>query len=402
MALLAALALASPASAGTGSDLSGVIARAEQLRGLRTTHPLAVSAVTAAGMRRIVTRELAHERQPRSDAAWDDALHLLGVLERGQSLAQVQRRQLTGQVAGVYIPRSGRLYVLGAGGNAPRSVIAHEVVHALQDEHFDLTHGASRRTRATTTASSPRSRSSRAMPRTCSRATSPPLSAGDLVGELARTLGAVPAGSAAGTPPYLERQLLFPYTAGEAFVRALRAHGGQRLLDRAFAHPPRTSAAVLDPARWIAGDPPPQAVPLPAGTFTFTSTFGAEDVAALTGEGRARARLAGRAPGALAQGPRPAPGEPWRGARGGGAEARSAALGARRVPRPPRVRAHRAHKRFSAGAFLPIGTAWSHPQGAVRQRALPSGDCTQSSTRLACTCTAARRLPTIASSRRSR
>jgi hypothetical protein len=110
------------------------------------------------------------------------------------------------------------------------------------------------------------------------------LSAGDLVRELARTLGAVPAGSAANTPPYLERELLFPYTAGESFVRALRAHGGQRLLDRAFAHPPRTSAAVLDPERWITGDPPAQAVSLPRGTFTFTSTFGAEDVAALTGK----------------------------------------------------------------------------------------------------------------------
>ncbi|HEY3613559.1 MAG TPA: hypothetical protein VGK92_07640, partial [Gaiellales bacterium] len=140
--LLAALVLAAPASAGGPSGLRGVIARAEQLRGLRTTHPLAVATVGAAGMRRIVDGELAHEREPRSDAAWDDALHLLGVLARGQSLAQVQRRQLTGQVAGVYVPRTGRLYVLGAAGDAPRSVIAHETVHALQDEHFDLEHGA--------------------------------------------------------------------------------------------------------------------------------------------------------------------------------------------------------------------------------------------------------------------
>jgi hypothetical protein len=261
-----------------------VIARAEQLRGLRTTHPLAVSTVTAAGMKRIVVRELAHEREPRSDAAWDDALHLLGVLARGQSLAQVQRRQLTGQVAGVYIPRSGRLYVLGAGGNPPRSVIAHEVVHALQDEHFDLTHGAfaphpgdhdgelAALALVEGDATDVQSRYVATLP------------AGDLLGEFARALAAVPQGVAADTPPYLERRLLFAYSAGESFVRALRARGGQRLLDRAFAHPPRTSAAVLDPARWIAGDPPPQAVRLPAGTFTFTSTFGAEDVAALTGK----------------------------------------------------------------------------------------------------------------------
>ena len=41
---------------------SGVIQRAEELRGLRTTHPLVVTALGAAGIRRIVVRELARER----------------------------------------------------------------------------------------------------------------------------------------------------------------------------------------------------------------------------------------------------------------------------------------------------------------------------------------------------
>jgi hypothetical protein len=282
-------------SAGTGSDVSAVIARAEQLRGLRATHPLAVSALSATGLRRIVVSELARERRSRSDAAWDDALHLLGVLPRGQHLAAVQRRQLTAQVAGVYIPRNGRLYVLAARGRAPRSVIAHEAVHALQDQHFDLRRGAF--------APHPADHDGElaALALVEGDATDvqsryvASLSPLDLVGELARTLGAMPARATAGTPPYLERRLLFPYTAGEAFVRALRARGGRRLLDRAFAHPPRTSAAVLDPARFLAGDPPARAVALPGGVFTFTTTFGAEDVAALTGRSElGRAWLGGR------------------------------------------------------------------------------------------------------------
>ena len=174
-------------------------------------------------------------------------------------------------------------------------MIAHEVVHALQDEHFDLTHGPF--------APHPADHDGElaALALVEGDATDvqsryvATLSAGDLLGELARTLGAVPAGAGAHTPPYLERQLLFPYSAGESFVRALRAHGGQSLLDRAFAHPPRTSAAVLDPERYIAGDPAPQAVPLPAGAFTFTSTFGAEDVVALTGrDALAKGWLGGR------------------------------------------------------------------------------------------------------------
>ena len=52
--LCAGLLIAGPASAGTGSELSGVIKSAEQLRGLRTDRPLAVSTLDAAGMRRAV------------------------------------------------------------------------------------------------------------------------------------------------------------------------------------------------------------------------------------------------------------------------------------------------------------------------------------------------------------
>ena len=217
------------------------------------------------------------------------------MLRPGESLEQVERRELTGQVAGLYVPRGARLYVLGSGGSAPRSVIAHEVVHALQDEHFELTRGPF--------APRPRDHDGELAAQALVEGDATEvqsryiaaLSPLELVGELARTLGAVPKGSSDGSVPFLQRELLFPYTAGQEFVRALRARGGQRLLDRAFRHPPRTTAAVLDPARYLAGDPPAQAVRLPAASYRFATSFGAEDLVALTGERRlARGWLGGR------------------------------------------------------------------------------------------------------------
>jgi hypothetical protein len=293
--VLGALVFAAPASAGSGSELSGIISRAEQLRGLTATEPIAVSTVSAKGMQREVTRELAHERRPVADAAWDDALHLLGVLEDDQTLEAVERRALTGQVAGIYIPRNRRLYVLGAGGSAPRSVIAHEVVHALQDEHFDLTRGAfaprpADRDGMLATQALVEGDATDVQARYVSS-----LSPLDLVGELGRTLRSTPDADTADVPAFLQHELLYSYTAGQEFVRALRARGGQRLVDRAFRHPPRTTAAVLDPARYLAGDPPPQAVHLPAARYRLATTFGAEDLVALTGqESLARSWLGGR------------------------------------------------------------------------------------------------------------
>lgn len=295
LVVLAALPLAAPASAGSLSELGAVIQRTEQLRGLDTSRPLAVTTVDAAGMRRVVLRELARERQPREDAAWNDALHLLGVLSRAQSLGQIQRSELTGQVAGLYVPQSRRLYVLGSGGSAPRSVIAHEVTHALQDEHFRIAEGAF--------APRPRDHDGElaALALIEGDATNvqsryvAALSPAQLVRELARTLGSIPSDATGGSVAYLQRELEYPYAAGGAFVQALRARGGQRLLDRAFRHPPRTTAAVLDPARYLAGDPPAREVSLPSGSYDFATTFGAEDLVALTGrDALARAWLGGR------------------------------------------------------------------------------------------------------------
>ena len=295
LGLLLAGLVAAPAGGADGAEVRGVVQKVEELRGLQTTHPLAVTPLGAAGMRRIVVRLLAREHERRSDDGWDDALHLLGVLKPGQSLEDVERRELTGQVAGLYVPHGGRLYVLGSGGSAPRSVIAHEAVHALQDEHFRLTRGPF--------APRPRDHDGELAAQALVEGDATEvqsryvasLSAFALIGELARTLGAVPTGASAGSVPFLQRQLEFPYTAGQEFVRALRARGGQRLLDRAFRHPPRTTAAVLDPARYLAGDPPAQVVRLPAGSYRFATSFGAEDLVALTGKrGLARAWLGGR------------------------------------------------------------------------------------------------------------
>ncbi len=295
-------------------------------------------------------RLLAEERTRRSDAGWDDALHLLGVLKPGESLAAVERRELTGQVAGLYVPRGARLYVLGSGGSAPRSVIAHEVVHALQDAHFELTRGPF--------APRPRDHDGELAAQALVEGDATEvqsryvadLSPLALVGELARTLGAVPKGSSAESVPFLQRELVFPYAAGQEFVRALRARGGQRLLDRAFRHPPRTTAAVLDPARYLAGDPPAQAVRLPAARYRFATSFGAQDLVALTGERRlARGWLGGRL-GVGPRGPRPAPRDTRRGVGRLRARARPARLGRGRVPRPARVRPNRARTRLQDAA----------------------------------------------------
>jgi hypothetical protein len=288
--VLCVLAVATSAglAATRAPGYGALIREAQTLRGLRLLHPLKVNVLGSHAMAVALRRAEAANPDPTSAPPWDDALHLLGVLRPQQMLSAVVAAELQGQVAGFYDPESKTLDVLRSGGGAPPSVVVHETTHALQDQHFDLSAGAFHE-RAGDADGGLAARS---------------LAEGDavdvqdrylaragLAAQLAEGLGAldqlVGAGSRPGIPPYLERRLLFPYAAGQPFVAALRRRGGERLVNHAFRHPPRTSAAILTPGRYLAGDRPGVAVALPAPGAgeqrTLRTTFGAGDLDALTG-----------------------------------------------------------------------------------------------------------------------
>jgi hypothetical protein len=108
---------------------------------------------------------------------------------------------------------------------------------------------------------------------------------------LARLLALVRAPSAAqgsfgGAPEFIRRQWVFPYIEGAAFVGALYHAGGYPLVDRMLQRPPVSSAQVLHPDRYLAGELPVP-VPIPEVPVGFTETASGR-----MGELRTRALLA--------------------------------------------------------------------------------------------------------------
>jgi hypothetical protein len=87
-------------------------------------------------------------------------------------------------------------------------------------------------------------------------------------------------------PDFVRRQWLFPYLEGTTLVGAVYRVGGYALVNRMFEHPPVSTAQVLHPAKYLAGEQP-ASVPTPAAP---------EGYAVLTtghmGELRARALVA--------------------------------------------------------------------------------------------------------------
>lgn len=72
-------------------------------------------------------------------AAITRALRHLGLMKPDQDPFDLMKRMMQAMAAGFYSPREKKLFVVkGYAGDAQRPIILHELVHALEDQHFDL------------------------------------------------------------------------------------------------------------------------------------------------------------------------------------------------------------------------------------------------------------------------
>jgi hypothetical protein len=195
--------------------------------------------------------ELARQQSRMRLEAAEEIGKLLGLYEPGDDLDKLADALYGEQVAGFYDPRRGRL-VLVRGAGVDDLTLAHELTHALEDQHFDrealagspardhdddATVGETALTEGT---------AMRVMTQYVERHPDA-LSLGDALA----SLGSL--GDATPLPPALMRSLLFSYTGGERFVDALVATSGDwTLVDNALRHrPPVSSAEILDARRWL-------------------------------------------------------------------------------------------------------------------------------------------------------
>ena len=244
----------SGAAAAARLPAVGVVARrVERIRGLRFERRPTARLVTPAQARREGLRELSRAVSPARVEAEGEALELLGLLPPGTDLRAVEEKVLQGEVAGYYNPRiPGRVSVVRgrAGGTLGEVTLAHELVHALEDQRYGLREpesGLDDRTLAYQALAE--GTATAAMTAYATRH----VSAGDLF------VDALATGSAGeDLPPYVQATLEFPYLAGQDFVEALRRPvRSWRLVDNALRRrPPSSTEQVLHPEKWLSAEEP--------------------------------------------------------------------------------------------------------------------------------------------------
>lgn len=247
---------------------------AERIRGLRFLRAVAVTVEQAEAIRRYVASQIEEEELQRARETYV----ALGLLPEGLDVRALLIGLMGEQVLGYYDPKAGRLVIRegvmgdlegGAGdaqATAARSVLVHELVHALQDQHLGLS--AAVDLERTTDAEN----AFRALiegDASLAMLGQPGTVGGGLraltrdpatVRELARMVERenLQGSELADAPAIVREPLLSAYNEGLIFVADLHGGGGWAAVDRAHADPPTSTEQVLHPERYAQRDPPMQ------------------------------------------------------------------------------------------------------------------------------------------------
>ena len=263
----------------------------EELRGLPFRAPVRVTVEDRVAMRAYVDRAIDDEQLERARRRY----LALGVLEPSLDVRGLLVAMMEEELIGYYDPKEKRLAVradiaqaLGRGEERSgrslmwRATVVHELVHALQDQHFAL--GETIDQRRTTDADNAfgalvEGDATLAMLGYTAR----------LAGESLSTLSSQPervrqlmtrapdqlTGALRKAPALVREPLLFRYREGAAFCADLFRAGGWDAVDLAHRRPPTSSQAVRQAQRYVASEPEPM-VGLPV--LSWLAAHGLEKV----------------------------------------------------------------------------------------------------------------------------
>jgi hypothetical protein len=244
----------------------GAVSRARELAVQGEVRGVALSrAEMAARVKATIEKEV----PPEVMTAQAEMLIAFGTAPADFDYGQAIVSLMSAQLAGYYEPSTKTMYLASDLAEAEReATLAHELVHALQDQHYNLENLVRYRPDQSdvqsavhalaegdaTSAMFDQMLAPRAMKAT-------DLSE-DLIGlqvRAAATFGT----SGPAVPDVLKRSLVSPYVDGIEFVHFLRRRGGWAAVDAAWARPPISTEQLLHPAKYLAGELP-IAVSVPA------------------------------------------------------------------------------------------------------------------------------------------
>jgi len=258
-----------------GARVTKVEAGVEQIRQLRFKKSVPVVVESRDEAERDIEAQLAHEVSDQEFQIDGEIGSLIGLYPEGIQLKQTTLSLLKDQVAGFYDPDTKRMILVsgaidtGVWDDAAEflmqrdlmgeMVLAHELTHALQDQHFDLSGQLD----------ALKDNDDRALAlKSVAEGDATISGFGYVVGgmdqvkldEMVARLSDLPelfAKEAKNAPEGLRAPLIFQYSAGVKFVAEAYRRGGFAAIDALYRQPPQSSQQIIHPELYFQRPTPP-------------------------------------------------------------------------------------------------------------------------------------------------
>ena len=224
------------------------------IRGLQFLSPVVYSVLSRKQIRQTISGKLAEVFSEQEFKNMTEAMAAIGLLPPGYPLREKYIDLLGEQVAAFFDQHAHKLFMYEDASldNAQnRVILAHELTHALQDQHFGLKRMPleikNNDDRANASSALVEGDATLVMSEYMLKNMSRQMFKDSMVASVAQNMNQL-----ATAPRYLREMLVFPYLRGQDFCAALFARGGYEAVSAAYANPPSSTSQILHPEKYLA------------------------------------------------------------------------------------------------------------------------------------------------------
>jgi hypothetical protein len=247
-----------------------VVKEMSQITGWSLKTPLKKSIRSREDIHAYVLHQMDDEKDAKERYASARSAEAFGLIPKDFNLDSFLVDLLTEQIAGLYDPKAHEFYIADwIPADEQRMVMAHELTHALEDQHFDI--------EPWVRAARPNDDAEMAREAVLEGSAMAAMLEYELQGkglklkDLPEFDPSVFVGDLAETPilkkapPFIKDSLMFPYFSGLTFSMGVLKSGGWPAFSSVFARPPANTQQILHPDLYFANKvPSPLKVDLPA------------------------------------------------------------------------------------------------------------------------------------------
>lgn len=241
-------------------QIESIVKTLSEITGLKEEHPVPYGRMSKSQLRHFLNKRIKKTLKPEEIHADELTLKMFGLVPQNYDLKKSTIDLLTEQAAAFYDYDVKRLFLLDDSSfESETTTLAHELAHALADQHFDLEKfmdeaPSNDDENLAHTAVVEGEASWLMIAYDLKQAGKPPVPTPEMLKSVdnssEESLADYPV--LKGSPLYIQQSLLFPYTQGTIFFDAVYHKMGKPAFEAVFTDPPVDSSQIIHADRYFA------------------------------------------------------------------------------------------------------------------------------------------------------